>query len=362
MSEDDLSEIRRQIDRLDQKLQALISERATLAQRVAEVKTKTGEKDGFYRPGREAEILRGVVERNDGPLSDDTVVRLFREIMSSCLALQHPLRVAYFGPAGTYTQAATFKHFGHGVNALPLPAIDDVFREVASGSADYGVVPIENSTEGVVTHTLDMFARSNLKICGEIVLPVHHCLLSCANELASIDTVYSHSQSLGQCRRWLDTHLPNAQRESVSSNAEAARRVAELSDGGGAAVASRDAADVYGLKVLAENIEDEPDNTTRFLVIGRQEVNATGDDKTSLMVSAANQPGALYAVLEPFARHGVSLTRIESRPSRRSRWDYNFFLDIEGHTEDAPVAAALAEVKKKATVYKILGSYPTAIG
>ena len=358
MSEQDLEQLRQRIDELDSQLQSLISERATLAGEVAAIKQRQGGDGDCYRPAREAEVLRAVVERNQGPLDDSTLARIFREIMSACLALESPLRVAFLGPEGTFTQAAVHKHFGHAVSNVPLSAIDEVFREVESGNADYGVVPVENSTEGVVTHTLDMFSRSRLNISGEVMLPVHHCLLA-RDDKAKIRRVYAHSQSLAQCREWLDAHLPGVERVAVSSNGEAARLAHTEADA--AAIASRAAAEIHELAVVAENIEDEPDNTTRFLVIGRVTVPPTGQDKTSLLVSAPNRPGALHGLIEPFYRHGVSMTRIESRPSRRAQWDYVFFLDVEGHVEDEALGKALAEVESRASLLRVLGSYPAAV-
>jgi len=354
-----LADIRRRIDEVDEQLQALMNKRATLVQDVGKIKSQQGDEARLYRPAREAEVLHAVAARNQGPLKTETIILLFRELMSACLALEGGVKVAYFGPAGTYTQGAMHKHFGHGVDAIPLPGIAEVFREVESGSVNYGVVPVENSTEGGVTHTLDRLARSPLRICGEVQLPIHHCLLSQAADLKLIKEVRAHAQSLAQCREWLDTYLPDAHRLAVSSNAEAARQTATTP--GVAAIAARQAAEVYGLGLLAENIEDEPDNTTRFLVLGKEAVRSTGRDKTSLMLAAANKPGALYRLLEPFSNHGITLTRIESRPSRRSSWDYNFFLDFEGHEEDALVRQALDEVRSEAMIFKVLGSYPRPV-
>ena len=356
MSDSRLEQLRKRIDALDEQLQALLSERAECAQQVAEAKRSDADDTEFYRPEREAEVLRRVRERNKGPLSDNEVVRLFREIMSACLALEQPLTIAYLGPEGTYSQAATLKHFGHSVQLKPLAAIDEIFREVEAGSADYGVVPVENSSEGAINHTLDMFIRSPLKICGDVELRIHHQLLSAADSLAGIKCVRAHQQSLAQCREWLDANLPGVERIAVSSNAEAARLARE--DQTVAAIASDAAAEMYELNILAGNIEDDPGNTTRFLVIGDQEVGPSGRDKTSLMLAVHNKAGALYSLLEPISRHGVSMTRIESRPSRISKWDYVFFVDVEGHVSDENVAAALKELASTASQLKVLGSYP----
>ena len=355
-----LQEIRTRIDALDEKIQALISERATCAEHVAKIKQDGGGAgQRFYRPEREAEILRRIRERNRGPLSDSEMVRLFREIISACLALEQPLTVAYLGPEGTFTQAAALKHFGHSVNTLALPAIDVVFREVESGKAHYGVVPVENSTEGVVNYTLDMFLRSPLSICGEVELRVELHLLGKADSLAGIREVYAHHQALAQCREWLESHLTGVRLVAFSSNAEAARLAAVVD--GAAGIASEAAAERYGLQRLASNIEDEPGNTTRFLIIGEHSSGRSGEDKTSLLVSVHNKPGALYRLLEPLVRHGISMTRIESRPSRRGMWDYVFFVDFEGHRDDPGVRTALAELESVTSLLRVLGSYPKAI-
>ncbi|HYW04681.1 MAG TPA: prephenate dehydratase [Gammaproteobacteria bacterium] len=359
MSDKKLDQIRNRIDEIDRQLHQLLNDRARQAQAVAEIKKAADPEAVFYRPSREARVLRGVIERNRGPLADETVARLFREIMSACLALESPVRVAYLGPEGTFTQGAVAKHFGGSVESVPLGAIDEVFREVEASGTHYGVVPVENSLEGMVTHTLDMFTRSSLRICGEVVLPVHQCLMAAGAELGAVRRVYSHGQSLAQCREWLDAHLPHAQRIAVSSNAEAARQASGEADT--AAIAGSAAAEVYGLELLASNIEDDPSNTTRFLVIGREAVPASGSDKTSLLVANPNRPGALHSLLEPFARHGVNLTRIESRPSRRTAWDYNFFLDVEGHEEEAPLHDVLEEVRSRAGFFRVLGSYPCPV-
>jgi chorismate mutase/prephenate dehydratase len=354
-----LQAIRNHIDTLDQQIQELISERARCAQQIAAIKQAGGQGNHFYRPEREAQILRRVVERNRGPLSNEAIGRLFREIMSICLALQEPLRVAFLGPEGTFTQAAVFKHFGQAVRAIPLRAIDEVFREVEAGTANYGIVPVENSTEGVVNHTLDMFLRSPLNICGEVQLRIHHHLISRAGGLDAIRRVYSHQQSLAQCREWLNLNLPGVEQIAVSSNGEAVRRVRGEAEG--AAIAGQCAADIYGLPVLAANIEDEPNNTTRFLIIGTQSVPPSGHDKTTLLVSSHNRPGMLFRLLEPIARHGVSMTRIESRPSGRGMWDYVFFIDMEGHAQDESVAGVLAELEKEASLFRVLGAYPAGV-
>ncbi len=357
--EDRLHPVRERIDAIDADLLRLIAERAECAREVAKIKDQAGQTTHYYRPEREAEILRRIKEQNPGPLGDEEVARLFREIMSACLALERPLSVGFLGPEGTFTQAAALKHFGHSVRTQPFGTIADIFREVESGSCDFGVVPVENSTEGVVNHTLDLFARSPLSIAGEVMLRIHHHLMSRATEIGAIRKVYSHQQSLAQCRSWLDRHLPAAERVSVGSNAEAAKLA--IRSGDCAAIAGEAAAELYELRVLAERIEDEPGNTTRFLVIGRNDASPSGRDKTSLLLSCRNQAGGLHRLLTPFAEQAISMTRIESRPSRQGVWDYVFFVDICGHRQDAKVAEALGRIKDAANLCKVLGSYPEAV-
>ena len=360
MSEvDNLQALRERIDALDCQIQALISERARCAQRVGAIKQATGATGNFYRPEREAQVLRRVIEANRGPLSNEEMARLFREIMSACLALEEPLRIAFLGPEGTFTQAAALKHFGKSIHSIPLRAIDEVFREVEAGSADYGVVPVENSTEGVVNHTLDMFLQSPLRICGVVQMRINHHLITRALDLKAVRRVYSHRQSLAQCREWLDVNLPRVEQVEVGSNGEAARRVRHEVDA--AAIAGQCAADIYNLPTLVRNIEDEPNNTTRFLIIGTQPIQPSGDDKTALLVASLNRPGALFKLLEPLARYDVSMNRIESRPSRRGMWDYVFFIDLDGHAQDEPVARALAELSEQASLFRVLGSYPKGV-
>lgn len=357
----ELESIRSKIDSVDDRIHELLSERARLAQQVGLSKHRDGHTVDFYRPEREAQVLRRARERNQGPLRDEDVLRLFREIMSACLAQEQPLKVAYLGPEGTFTQAAVLKHFGHSVRGLALTSLEEVFQEVQGGAADFGVVPVENSTEGTISNTLDRFLSSSLHICGEVELRIHHFLMSRMKTLDQVERVCAHAQALGQCRGWLDEHLPNAERVAVSSNAEGARRARD--ERGSAAIAGETAAEIYGLDILAREIEDRADNTTRFLVIGRKLLRPSGVDRTTLMVSAkeTDTPGALFHLLEPLAKGGISLTRIESRPSRRKKWDYVFFMDIEGHAEDADVAKALAALKERASLFRVLGSYPRAI-
>jgi chorismate mutase/prephenate dehydratase len=357
----ELAAVRARIDAVDEQIHHAINERARLAQQVGISKTAAGRAVDFYRPEREAQVLRRARARNAGPLRDAEVLRLFREIMSACLAQQEPLKVAFLGPEGTFTQTAVLTHFGHSVRALPLASIDEVFHEVEAGSADFGVVPIENSSEGTVNHTLDRFLSSPLKICGEVELRIRQHLMGSMNALGRIVRVCSHPQSLAQCREWLEEHLPGIEQVPVSSNAEGARRARD--EKGTAAIAGDTAAEVYGLKVLAAEIEDRADNTTRFLVLGPKLFAPSGEDRTTLLVSVlhTDAPGALYRLLEPLAKHRVSLTRIESRPSRRRKWDYVFFIDFEGHVEDKHIAKALAALKKRASLFRVLGSYPRAV-
>ncbi|HEX7404213.1 MAG TPA: prephenate dehydratase [Usitatibacter sp.] len=352
----ELDRLRAAIDSVDDRILESLSERARLARAVGSLKAGQA-----YRPEREAQVLRRIKERNPGPLSDEAAALLFREIMSACLALERPITVAYLGPKGTFSERAALKHFGLAADALPTPSIDEVFRAVESGSADFGIVPVENSTEGAVGRSLDLMPQTPMKVCGEVIVRIHHHLMSkeAPKDFSEIRRVFSHGQSLAQCHEWLNANLPHVERVAVSSNAEAARRASE--EAGSAAVAGEMAAEHYGLRILASNIEDEPNNTTRFLILGDYEPKPSGRDKTSLVLSARNRAGAVYEMLTPFATRGVSMTKFESRPSRVALWDYLFFVDIEGHRDDAIVATALEEVAKIAGYLKVLGSYPTAV-
>lgn len=373
-----IADLRGRIDSVDRQLHTLLNERAALARQVGISKSKQGRLVDFYRPEREAQVLRMALERNvqaraasraaareptesGAALRDEEIVRLFREIMSACLAQEEPLKIGFLGPEGTFSQSAVYKHFGHSARALPLSTIDEVFHEVEAGNADFGVVPIENSTEGSVNHTLDRFLSSPLHICGEVELRIRQNLMGKLKSLREIKRVCSHPQSLAQCRQWLQANLPDVELIPESSNAEAARRARD--EKGTAAIAGETAAEVYGLTVLCADIEDRPDNTTRFLVIGRRMFGPSGHDRTTLLVSTGHTeaPGALHRLLEPLARNKVSLSRIESRPSQRRKWDYVFFIDLEGHIDDPPVAKALARLKTRASLYRVLGSYPRAV-
>ncbi len=307
-------------------------------------------------------MLRRVIDRNEGPLTDEVLVRLFREIMSACLAQQEPLKVGFLGPEGTFSQQAVYKHFGHSAKALPLTTIEEVFDEVASGHADFGVVPVENSGTGTIQSTLDLFLTSPLMICGEVELRVHQYLLSRTGHIEDIKRVYSHALSLVQCKAWLRENLPNIEKHAVVSNADAARTARSAEDA--AAIAGENAGQAYGLKVVAGPIEDRDDNTTRFLVIGRSAFPSSGNDRTSLLVFTKDQPhvpGVLYRIVEPLARRGISMNRIESRPAHGKLWQYAFFIDVFGHAEESPLKDALAEINAFEANIRVLGSYPVAV-
>jgi chorismate mutase / prephenate dehydratase len=348
-----LKQIRDQIDALDRRLVELLSSRARLAQQIGRLK-----EGAAYRPEREAQVVRGVLKTNPGPLSDAALARLYTEIMSACRALEDSLSVAYLGPQGTFSQEAAAKHFGGATKLVPCGSIDEVFRQVETGALGYGVVPVENSTEGAIGRTLDLMLATSAKVCGEVMLPIRQCLMGKSAKLADVRKVYSHTQSLAQCQQWLARRLPRAEREAVVSNAEAARLASRQR--GAAAIGPRTAAALYGLKVAAANIEDEAKNTTRFLVIAAQDAARSGRDKTSLVMSTRNVPGAVHELLTPLAANQVSMTRLESRPSRTGLWEYVFYVDIEGHHSDANVARALSELERKASFVKNLGSYPAA--
>lgn len=355
-----LDQLRQAIDQVDQHIHQLLNQRARLAEQVAKAKFATDSNPVFYRPEREAQVLRNVMARNEGPLENETVARIFREIMSACLALEAPQSIAFLGPEGTFTHAAALKHFGHQAVTRPLATIDEVFREVESGSAHYGVVPVENSSEGVVNHTLDCFIVSPLQVIGEVELRIHHqFLVSPTTRQDSITRIYAHQQTLAQCRKWLDAHYPAAERVALSSNAEAAKRI--RSEWHSAAIAGETAAELYQLTILHRNIEDNPSNTTRFLIIGRDPIAASGQDKTSLLVAAHDRAGALIEILAPFAKHNISLTSIETRPALPEKWAYVFFIDLNGHVSDSNVAAALEEIRPLVKEVRVLGSYPKAV-
>lgn len=352
--------LRDKIDQIDEQIQTLINERASIAQQVAITKKNHEDDPIFYRPEREAQVLKAVMERNAGPLSGEKMAKLFREIMSVCLELEAPQKVAYLGPVGTFTHAAALKHFGKAITTVPLATITDVFREVEAGSASYGVVPVENSSEGVVNHTLDAFLNAGLKIIGEVELPIHHNFLVAQHtKVDSLSRIYAHQQSLAQCRHWLDVNFPNVERVAVSSNGEAARRL--QNEWHSAAIAGDVAVAEYGLHKLHENIEDNPSNTTRFLIIGKEDIAPSGQDKTSIVVSSPDRAGALIEILEPLKRHGVSMTSIETRPERPNKWAYVFFIDMNGHIDDENVKNAIEDIRPLVKELRVLGSYPRAV-
>ena len=352
---DKIKNLRERIDALDNRVVKLLAARARLAQRVGQVK----EGKAVYRPEREAQILRRVAAINPGPLSDRAVQRVYTEIMSACRALEDQMVVAFLGPEGTYSQEAALKHFGSMVPTASCASIDEVFRCVETGAVGYAVVPVENSTEGAVGRTLDLLLTTPMRVCGEVMLAIRQCLMSKAKTFDGVRKVYSHTQSLAQCQQWLARHLSRAQRIAVVSNAEAARLAA--AERGAAAIASKTASQLYGLRLLARNIEDEPKNTTRFLVLASHDAAPSGKDKTSLILSTRNVPGAVHDLLTPLEANGVSMTKLESRPARTGMWEYVFYVDIEGHAADDNVARALAELERKATLFKNLGSYPAAV-
>jgi chorismate mutase/prephenate dehydratase len=353
---EDIDKLRRQIDSIDDELAALIQRRAGLAQEIGALKGGAP----AYRPERESEILHRL-GRSKGVLSAQRIAAVFREIISVCRGLEEAIRVAYLGPEGTFSEQAVRKHFGRAVEALPAASVDEAFRACESGAAQFTVVPVENSTEGAVGRTLDLLLVTPLRICAEIELRVQQNLLSRAEKISAITKIYSHAQSLAQCNGWLSQHLPAVERIPVASNADAARRAAD--EAGAAAIAGEAAGSRYDLEALARSIEDDPNNTTRFLVLGRIEPAPSGRDRTSLVMSAENKPGAVHALLTPIAAHGVSMSRIESRPARArtALWEFLFFVDLEGHEKDANVAAALAALRAEAPYLKILGSYPVAV-
>jgi len=352
----DLDKLRKEIDRIDDELLAALERRAGVVQKVGELKGKAP----AYRPEREAQILRRVAS-SSRVLSREAKTAVFREIISACRGLEEAIRVAYLGPEGTFSEQAVRKHFGAAVQAKPAASVDDAFRSAESGATQFTVVPVENSTDGVVGRTLDLLTQTPLRICGEIELRVQQNLLSREKALKSIKRVYSHSQSLAQTNGWLGKNLPKAARIPVASNAEAALRASK--EKGAAAIAGLLAGERYKLNALAKSIEDSPDNTTRFLVLGQVDAAPSGRDRTSLVMSAENKPGAVHGLLTPLAEHKVSMTRIESRPlrTRASLWEYFFFIDVEGHQKDAAVAKAIDGLRQKAPFLKVLGSYPVAV-
>ena len=353
-----IEELRKQIDGVDSQLLELLNRRASLVIEVGRIKKE--QNSDLHVPTREKEIIARLTSENTGPFPDESLKTVFREIFSASLSLEQPLKIAYLGPRATFTHLACIQNFGYSPQYVPVNSIKEVFDEVERGLAEYGVVPVENSIEGAVSYTLDMFMESELKISAEIMLEVSENLLNKTGRLPDIKKIYSHPQPLGQCRGWLESNMRGVPLESVSSTARAAEIAAE--DTSAAAIASRLAADIYGLKVVKERIEDNANNFTRFLVISKKSPSRTGADKTSLLFSVKDKAGALFEMLKPFAKHGINLTKIESRPSRKKAWEYHFFVDLEGHYEDENVKAAIDELAKDCLFLKVLGAYPAVQG
>ncbi|MGO4305272.1 prephenate dehydratase [Cupriavidus sp. RAF12] len=352
----DLAPLRDQIDTVDRELLALLNRRAQLALDVGEVKKKYGAP--VFRPERELQVIRKVQAANPGPLLGESVASIWREVMSACRGLEKPLEIAFLGPAGTFSEQALYAHFGHEVTGVPCPSIDEVFRAVEAGTVEYGVVPVENSTEGAVSRTLDLFLQTSLKISGEIALKVHHNLMASTPDMKGVTVVRAHAQALAQCQHWLTANYPHLERQAVSSNAEAARMASE--DPTVAAIAGESAANRYHLHVVRTHIQDDPHNRTRFAVIGRYETEPSGSDQTSLILSVPNKAGAVYQLLAPLAENGVSMCRFESRPARSGAWEYYFYVDVEGHQHEPAVARALQALHRNAAYLKVLGSYPSS--
>jgi len=354
---DKLLPLREQIDAIDAQILDLLARRGRIAQEVGHVKAETNAP--VFRPEREAQVLRGVAERNPGPLNSRDVQTIFREIMSSCRALEKRVTVAYLGPSGTFSEQAVYQQFGSAIETLPCISIDEVFRATEAGTADFGVVPVENSSEGAINRTLDLMLATTTVISGEISIPVHHSLMTKTGSMEGVTVVCAHSQALAQCQVWLNLHHPGIERRAVASNAEAA--VLASQDATVAAIASEMAGEQYQLGVVQAHIQDDPHNRTRFAVIGSLEAGPSGRDHTSIVLAVPNKAGAVYKLLAPLARHGVSMTRFESRPARVGTWEYYFYVDIEGHLRDAAVARALDELKDNAAFFKVLGSYPQSL-
>jgi len=347
-----LNKIRNDIDNIDSKILDLISKRAAMAEEVGKLKS-----DGIiYRPEREAQVLSKLLKENSGPLSNESIINIFKSIISNCRALEQKLSVSFLGPLGTFSEEATIQQFGENIDSIPTNSIDEVFNHVQTGSAHYGVVPVENSTEGAISRTLDLLLIKDIKICGEITLPVHQLLLSKSNNIKNIKNIYAHGQSLAQCHDWLMNNLPDVKKTAVLSNAEGALLASKQKDS--AAIASGRAAVLFNLNILFQNIEDDPNNSTRFLVLSTQDVQPSGNDKTSIVVAARNKPGAIAQLVSPFSEYKISMTKLESRPAKIGMWEYVFFIDVEGHQADKSISLALKKIESKASFIKILGSYP----
>ena len=355
-----LADLRIQIDAIDKELLTLLNRRAQVAKQVGDVKKREG--TPFFRPDRVAQVIEHIQQANTGPLKNEHVAAVWREIMSACLALESPVRVAYLGPVGTFSEQAALQFFGASIEHVPCISIDEVFRATATGSAEYGVVPVENSTEGVVSRSLDLFLNSPLHIIGEVSLMVRHNLLRLYDSLENIEAVYAHPQALAQCQGWLTTHLPNAERRAASSNAEGARLAS--TNPAWAGIASDRAASQFALHTAAHAIQDDAFNRTRFAVVCLPQTlpspPPSGNDCISLVVSVPNRPGAVHDILVPLKVHGVSMTRFESRPARSGQWEYYFYIDLQGHPSQDHVKAALADLQRLCAFYKVLGTYPVS--
>ncbi|QGZ41684.1 chorismate mutase [Pseudoduganella flava] len=354
---DKLKPLRDKIDAIDAQLLSLLNERAKVAQEVGHVKAETNAP--VFRPEREAQVLRGVAERNPGPLAGTDVQTIFREIMSACRALEKRVTVAYLGPSGTFSEQAVYRQFGQAVDGLPCASIDEVFRATEAGTAEFGVVPVENSSEGAINRTLDLLLQTPLAISGEVAIAVHHSLMTKTGTMDGVTVICAHSQALAQCQVWLNDHYPQIERRAVASNAEAARLASQ--DASVAAIASEIAGGQYQLGVVHGHIQDDPHNRTRFAIVGKLQPGPSGNDRTSIVLAVPNKAGAVYQLLAPLAQHGVSMTRFESRPARTGTWEYYFYVDVEGHAQNPAVARALAELKSNAAFFKVLGSYPTSL-
>ena len=354
--ENKLNEYRKQIDQLDRDIVDLLQKRAGVASRIGEIKKQNNEP--IFRPDREKDIFRKLNELNKGPLTTPQLTSIYREIISASISLERGLQVGYLGPEGSFSNQAVRTRFGSSVKSEPLQSIPEVFRKVESGRLDYGVVPVENSSEGLVNSTLDEFLVSSLKIYSEIYLKIKMNLVGYEKDLGKIKKIYGLKIANSQCRDWLSQNLPDCEFVETSSTAKAAQIVSEKKEG--AAIASSIAAEIYGLEIIKESIQDIADNTTRFLVIGNDQANPTGDDKTSIVFSLPDKAGALYSVLKPFYEHGINLTKVESRPTRKNLWEYNFFIDFLGHEKDALIAEMLKELKTVTNFFRVLGSYPVS--
>ncbi|MCB1178770.1 MAG: prephenate dehydratase [Leptospiraceae bacterium] len=353
---EDLSELRKQIDSLDKDIVSKIQERASVANKIGEIKRSKGE--AIYRPDREKDVYDRIKKLNNGPLPDSVLIAIYREIMSGSIAIEKGLEVGYLGPEGSFSHQAVLERFGTSVNSIQFPTIPDVFRSVEAGKCDYGVVPIENSSEGLVNSTLDMFLNSDLQIYSEIYVKISLCLLGLDDDISKIKTLYGIKIANSQCKNWIATNLPSVEIIETSSTAKAALMVSEKKKG--AAISSKMAAGIYGLNILKENIEDLPNNTTRFLIVGNSQCLPTGKDKTSIVFTLPDKPGALFSALKPFYDRKINLTKVESRPTRKNPWQYNFFIDFHGHEKDPEINSILNDLKDQATFIKILGSYPSA--